>query len=132
MLGIVGLLAVLSISYIRNIMPNSSVILLLSAIGFMLLFGRLISFVSLNVIILDYWEKRILGLIFIPLCLLISISLIGIRDRIQSIRKDKNNLSVIKKCLCANANLHYYFFGVLFDCCSIRILVCKVKYSQDQ
>ncbi len=96
MLGIAGLLAVLSISYIGNIMPNSSVILLLSAIGFMLLFGRLISFVSLNIIILDYWEKRMLGLIFIPLCLLAPISLIGIKDRIQVIGKDKTNLSSLR------------------------------------
>ena len=96
MLGIAGLLAVISISYIRNIMPNSSVILLLSAIGFLLLFGRLISFVSLNIIILDYWEKRILGLMFIPLCLLAPISLIGIKDRIQSTRKNQKSLSSLR------------------------------------
>ena len=96
LLGIVGLLAVLSISYIRNIIPPSSVLILLSSIGFLFLLGRLISFVSLNVIILDYWEKRILGLILIFLCLLAPLSLIGIRDRIQFIPKNKKNLSLLK------------------------------------
>lgn len=96
LLGIAGLMAVISISYIRNVMPRSSIFLLLGSIGFMLLLGKLISFVSLNIIILDYWEKRLLGLLFIPVCLLAPIPLIGIRDRIETVRKNKKNLALLR------------------------------------
>lgn len=89
LLGIVGLLAILSIIFLSNYSLTSSVAILLTASGFMFLFGRVLSFISLNYIIADYWEKRFVLLIFIFVCLLAPIPLIALIDRINNIPKVK-------------------------------------------
>src|SRR5438445_3631497 len=55
MLGILGLLALLTIRYLGDILPNSAVVLLLISIPFFFLVGRTISFVDLHFILTGFW-----------------------------------------------------------------------------
>ncbi|PWU78938.1 MAG: hypothetical protein DLM72_20045 [Candidatus Nitrosopolaris wilkensis] len=82
-LGIVGLLAILALRHLSNILPNSSVTVILASIVFILLMGRAISFVNLNLTTTGYWEKRVIPFIFLFACLLAPISLIKFVDDIQ-------------------------------------------------
>lgn len=95
LLGIVGLLALLSIKYMGNILPNSVVVMVLSAILFIFVLGRIVSFVSTNIVVVDYWEKRFPGLIFPFACLLAPIPLIKFRDHLKAKTKKLADPSVI-------------------------------------
>jgi hypothetical protein len=87
MLGITGLLAILSIRYLNEILPNSSVSLLLAVILIMFIFGRFITFLNFNLSYLasGYWEKRFLVFLFMFLSLLAPISLIKFREQIVNL-----------------------------------------------
>jgi hypothetical protein len=88
MLGIVGLLALLSIKYLHSILPNSSVAILLTSIVCIFLLGRVVSFVSLNFIIVGYWEKRFVMVIFLFVSLLAPIALVKFMENVQVKRKE--------------------------------------------
>ncbi len=86
-LGVVGILAILSIRYMGEILPNSYVAILLGFIIFLLVLGKMISFVNLNLFFSGYYETRFIPLIFIFVCLLAPISLIKLTE--YSSRKRK-------------------------------------------
>ncbi len=89
MMGIIGLLAILSIRYLNDILPNNSITILLSSIVFLLLIGKVVSLVNLYFITTGYWEKRFLSLIFIFACLLAPISLIKFKEQLPRLVKRK-------------------------------------------
>ncbi len=91
LLGTVGLLGLLSVKYLNNIFPNSYVVILLSAAGFMFLLGRIISYSSLNFIIVSYWEKRLILIIFMFLSLLAPIPLIKFAERMNFFQPTKKS-----------------------------------------
>ena len=85
MLGIVGLLALLSIRHLNGIPSNyrSIIIMILTFILILLVLGRIISFVNLNFALSGYWEKRFILYIFLFACLLAPIPLIKLMDQIR-------------------------------------------------
>ncbi|HEY7227750.1 MAG TPA: hypothetical protein VH481_06465 [Nitrososphaeraceae archaeon] len=97
MLGIVGLLAILSVRYLSEYMPNSSISIILAAIIIMFLFGRVVSFLNfnLNYIASGYWEKRFLVFLFLFLSLLAPISLIKFREQVVLLEVNRKNRQFI-------------------------------------
>ncbi len=83
-LGITGLLATLSIRHLGGIIPNASVSVIVAAIIFMVIMGRVVSFMNVNFVATGYWEKRFLSLIFLFACLLAPIALIKFKELVQS------------------------------------------------
>ena len=83
MLGIVGLLSILSIRFIPHILPNSGFAIIAASIVIIFILGRLVSFINVNYIITGYWEKRFLFFIFLLACLLAPIPLIRFSEQIK-------------------------------------------------
>lgn len=83
-LGVVGLLTVIAIRYLPDILPNSSVAIIAGAILIMLVMGKLVSFVNVNILITGYWEKRFLFYIYLFASMLAPIPLIIFADKIQT------------------------------------------------
>ncbi len=83
MLGIVGVLALLSIRYMRDILPNNSVSILLASLLILFLMGRVVSFVNLNLAVTGYWEKRFLLYLFLSASLLAPIPLVKLMEQFQ-------------------------------------------------
>ncbi len=81
LLGIIGLLSIVSIRYLDQILPNSLVFLILMIIPIMVILGQVISFVNVNLFATHFWEKRLLMYIFLSASLLAPISLVKFMDR---------------------------------------------------
>jgi hypothetical protein len=97
MLGVVGLLAILGIRHLGDILPKSGyIIIILFAIFFMFMMGRIVSLINLDVMMTGYWEKRFVGYIFLFICILAPISLIKFKDQI----KTKIDTMIQKKIIC--------------------------------
>lgn len=83
MLGIVGLLAILAVRHLGSVLPNRAVTFILTSIVVMVLIGKLVSFININLITQIYWEKRFLTYVFLFVCLLAPIPLIKFVEQIH-------------------------------------------------
>src|SRR5262249_30687230 len=69
--------------YLGEVLPSSSVAIILFSIVLILLMGRLVSYVNLNFVATGYWEKRFPSFIFLFACLLAPIPLIKFMEKIH-------------------------------------------------
>ncbi len=86
-LGIPGLLAILGIRYLGDILPKAShITIVLFAILFSVLIGRIISFLNLEFEFTGYWERRIVQYIFLLICIISPISIIFFKEQLKRAR----------------------------------------------
>lgn len=91
LLGIVGLLAIVSIRFLyassencNNILKaRNSLTIILFFIVILFVFGRIVTFVNTNYTHTGYWEKRFLGYIFLMAALVAPVPLIGFYETIR-------------------------------------------------
>ena len=93
LLGILGLLSLLTIRYLGEILPNSYMAIVLIFIPFLLLTGQLLSFLNINFFDTGFWENRILTYIFISVSIIGSIGLIKFVDVLNSRKKFLTKIS---------------------------------------
>ena len=93
MLGIVGLLALLTIRYLGVILPNSSVSILLISISLMFILGKVLSFVNLNFMITQLGEKRMIIYVLIFSAVLAPIPLVKLMSHLRPSRKFFTNVA---------------------------------------
>lgn len=94
-LGILGLLSLLSIRYLDHILPNSFVFLILMLLLIMVVLGQIISYVNVNLTPTNFWEKRLLIYVFLAVSLLAPISLLKFVDGISVKRKFLSNITIM-------------------------------------
>jgi hypothetical protein len=86
-LGIAGLLSILSVREIQDSPQGNLVLFLLLGIAFMLVMGKVVSLINVNLYIMPYWEKRFPIIIFAFATLLAPLPLIRFRDYVASRKK---------------------------------------------
>ena len=94
MLGIPGLLSLISIRYLDQIKPNNFVFFLLMMIPFMFILGQILSYINVNIMTTSFWEKRLVMYIFVASCLLAPIPLVKFLKGIEFKRKFLSNISL--------------------------------------
>jgi len=94
LLGIPGLLSLISIKYLDQIKPNSFVFFLLIMIPFFFILGHILSYINVNIMTTSFWEKRFIIYIFLASCLLAPIPLVKFMKGIEFKRKFLSNISL--------------------------------------
>lgn len=94
MLGIVGLLAILAMRFAYEHSIQTIINFLIAIIGFLFIVGKLISYVNVNILEVNYWEKRFVLVIFLFCSLLAPIPLVRLADYLSA-KRSKNSVNVI-------------------------------------
>ncbi len=101
LMGVAGLLLIVSLIYFRNIYLKYKLtfVFLLAFFVSLLLFARVISFVNMNFFYVGFNEYRMMGIIFIPLSMIACLAIIFVFDKILPVNKGTfSKRSFAKKC----------------------------------